>query len=252
MPPSFRAGAADVAPHAASAGIVMDAHGGDHADEFPSFGQAEIPVVSNSRAFRGGSVSVAAPADVAGQLTGDGMAGALVGIHGHAGNADPRALWTGTPDGRQAGAKGGTAPDALLPSSEHIVNGRDAADAGTQQAPSVYRAGSTSAANTRTAVRPFWLFLRPFDKWTVDNLAPVLAKLPQPSPRAATPPMAGAVSNPEPNAGGYGTIGGMEASGVKPNTVRLLPRPWDELAVQTAGDTGQHMTVAAARSWRAS
>lgn len=258
MPPTFRAGAAEVDPHLATAADVPYGRQGHGAtdDELPTLGEPDGFVSPSARSFRGRYSAQRGGPDVSGQLVSDGMDGALAELHAHPGAPDPRALWTGTPDGTQAG-NSGTAPDALLPSPELPSNVVMAADAGNQQAPTQYRAGGTSADNTRTARHNLALFLRPFDKWASDVLAPILGgsngKQAQPSPLAALPPVVGtATPNAAPNAGGTGPVGGFTAAGPNPNTMRLIPRPWDELLYQTAGDTGSHATVARAKGWRAS
>lgn len=91
------------------------------------------------------------------------------------------------------------------------------------------RAGFTSADGTRPATMPHWLFMRPFDKLMSSSLGAagkVIIGLPRASrPFYAAHAVDGAVASPM----GGGAADGMRALGRfgLPNTVRVLPDPWD-------------------------
>lgn len=126
--------------------------------------------------------------------------------------------------------------DALAPVvGERISNTRAGGFVNAQSAPDRTRAGSTGADYARPSVMPKWLFARPFDKGAAEHPA-ALAKIEQGAPLAARPlRFSAAVPGGVPSAGGLGSAPGMGAIGSQPNSVRLLPQPWDELALNTGG-----------------
>jgi hypothetical protein len=148
--------------------------------------------------------------------------------------------------------------ESLRPSPEYLANER------TDRSPAIRveidrpRAGSIGTDPTRPSMVPTWLFNRPFDQWAEYGPAHGLPKIEQPSPLASTPlHFANPVPYSVPYAGGDAPTF-MQPVGIQPNTMRIVPRAWDDLLVATgrgvdvpesvpiAGTEGQRR----ARGWR--
>lgn len=153
-----------------------------------------------------------------------------VGAHMTGGSPDPRRLWgnptqAGYPEPQQEG---------LRPSAEDLVQVRPVLDVDPAGPPVRYSAGSTGEDASRAARWPIALFFRPFDKAMPEQFAS-LDRIEQASPQASTPLTPGQdVPGRYPSPGG-----GLASPGIgphvaaSPNTFRLVPRPWDELAIMT-------------------
>jgi hypothetical protein len=126
--------------------------------------------------------------------------------------------------------------DELAPvAGEQISNTRAGGFVRAQSAPDRTRAGSTGADTARAAVMPRWIFTRPWDKGAAEHPA-AMAKIEQGAPLASRPlRFSAAVPGGVPSAGGNGSAPGMGSIGSQPNSVRLMPQPWDELALNTGG-----------------
>ena len=181
------------------------------------------------------------------------MAGAVPAVHVGPGDPDARALY-GNP--QQAGNPG-HAPDAFAPQAEAIHNEQHGANViDSQTAPARARQGFTGEDNTRAAVQGRWLFGRLFDQWAEQRLGAV-DKAPAAHLTAARPPTFGEdVAGGLPSPGGRWRARGMEGVGIQPNSVRLLPRPWDEQlvndgsAVPGIDQAAVAGSAARARGWR--
>lgn len=181
------------------------------------------------------------------QPAGNAPAGQLAGVHLSPGQADPRralTLGTGSANSEQ-------------PYASHPFNDRVDAGQYVQAPPERNRAGSTSFDERRPARMQHAFVIRPFDQAIAQHPGAV-DKIEQPSPLAAQPlaydaPSAGA----RPSwAGGSGSTR-VPGVGIQRNTFRVLPAPWDELAVVGAPDAGQLADPGAAavssrrsRGWR--
>lgn len=191
-----------------------------------------------SRSWRGVTYGQPAP----GPAT-DGRMGSLPEAHRDGGSANPRGVWGG-----QAGTTGPT-HESLRPAAEVLDNSRAEVTLRDQAAPERPRAGSTGADPARRSFMPRWLFFRPFDAWAQYGPA-ALDKIEQASPVASRPlSFSAPLADPEPFGGGSGAtvMGGWEDT---PNTVRLLPQPWDTTTTTATSDMGTGREAAArARGW---
>ncbi len=176
--------------------------------------------------------------------------GAVPAAHMGVGHPNPRQVWDSGP----IGAAGYPLPknEALYPSPELLVNSRDDVVITANAAPERVRGGSTGADATRVAEMPRWMFFRPFDQWAAWPFGSTgVTKIEEGSPLASTPISDSADAHlAVPSSSGRWGARGMTPAGVSPNTVRLAPKAWDELAVLTA----QSATPEAARranGWRA-
>lgn len=126
------------------------------------------------------------------------------------------------------------ASEELYPSAEQVANVRTEV-AKTDQTPMLRgRLGFTGEDNTRASALPLWLFGRPFDKWSAESTG--AEKVQHGAPLAARPiDHRDAVPGSVPSPGGGGATGQYEGVGVQPNSVRLLPRPWDEKLANVGG-----------------
>lgn len=175
--------------------------------------------------------------------TSTGGGGVLVNDHAQVGVPNPRAVWnTDTPAGEHAGPIGADA-ELRRPQTETLGNFRVEVDRDPQQAPMPPRAGSTGDDPARPAQLVGWTFLRAFDKWAAENLAPPgLDKVAYRSPLASRPiDYTNAVPGMLPSPGGGQATEPVGRVGPQPNSVRLLPRAWDELLVNNG--TGQAAAV---------
>lgn len=128
-----------------------------------------------------------------------------------------------------------TVPERSPIDGTAVHNGRENAHVAAQAAPAVYRAGSTGADPSRPAQLVTWLYSRPWDKLIADHPAD-MAKIEQGPPIASRPFRAsGDIPDAIPSPGGSQAAPGMTPAGSQPNTVRLLPQPWDELALNDGG-----------------
>lgn len=240
-------GQAVPAAHDASAAAGVDVRG----DDLPA---AERTIVGGRRTFR-----ATGRATVGGPGTAESFPDRANG--GTAAHVDSGPeLW------RRAGE---VAPDsypqtvdALTPAAVQQLNVRPELDTASGKTPGDRnRAGYTSADPSRPARMPFWTFLRPFDKWISDRLAPDgVTRFESPSPLASTPYLsADGVAGAVPSPGGSAPIGVSAGIGEQPNSVRLLPEPWDTYAVNDGGpaaaagvqDVGGAALAGRGRSFRA-
>lgn len=208
---------------------------------------AEAPTIGASRAFRlaGAVQSMAGPATETATTT-------MAQEHTGYGRPDPRHA-----DTTLVGSPYGPEDDTLAAQTEITSNTRLPVAFTPQTAPPRPAAGFTGEDPARPAQTPRWLFLRAFDKWAADHGGPV-DKVPQPPPHASVPfvypdDVPGALPSP-----GGGFHNRREGIGAQPNSFRLLPRPWDELLVNTGAPVAgsvdpawQAAATQARKGWRA-
>lgn len=194
------------------------------------------------------STAAAVPVEPATESTGDQLAAA----HARPGHPDPndRELW-------DAGAQAGypVTPPEQAAMATQLVNDPAGLNVVTPApAPVRPRQGFTGDDNTREAKRPFWSFLRPFDKWAAEHPGGV-DKHPEAGPTASIPPTyAYDVVGGVPAPGGGVASPGVTPAGTQPNSVRLLPRAWDTLLVNDGAGQGDVSAAVSsslrARGWR--
>lgn len=178
-------------------------------------------------------------------FTGDDAANTTYAEHGGVGTPDPRRRYdTGTP------AYPGAPSESLRPGPpEEFANYRaPVSTPGSNGVPDRPRAGSTGADPARPAEMPHWQSSRPFDQWAAQHMSG-LDKIPEAPPTAGTPIWQGdATAGAVPYPGGTGDpVRGMTGVGIQPNSVRFLPRAWDEQLVNVAETPD---TWSRERGWR--
>lgn len=195
--------------------------------------------------------------DTLGQMQGTpavstGGGGVLAADHLHLGAPDARRVWSADyPAGEHTGPIG---PDAALRRTpETVANFRIDVVRAALPAPDRPRAGSTGADPARTAQMAGWLYMRAFGQWSQDELLGTKALYR--SPVAARPlAYAGTIPGAVPSEGGSGPTAPVGEAAPQPNSVRLLPRRWDELLInpgQTAPVVANSEGSRRAAGWRA-
>jgi hypothetical protein len=145
------------------------------------------------------------------------------------------------------------ADESLRPSPEELSNSRTAPVLVPSDAPPRARAGSTGEDPARPAEVARWLFNRPFGKWAADD-APAIVKIESLPPLAASPYAQADPTDPayySPNPGGDGlTVNSNATAGSHANTVRPIPRPWDENLTVNDPAAPDTSTLPSGRRWR--
>jgi hypothetical protein len=175
--------------------------------------------------------------------------GAVPARHTGTGSPDPRRVWDSGP----MGAAGYPLPknEAFYPEPETLIQQRIPVVIGGQHAPARVRGGSTGDDATRTSILPLWLFFRRMEVAEPSFGSTGVSKIEEASPLASVPILdTHDVHGGVPSAGGWRAASGMRPSGIQPNTVRLIPRSWDELAIITATNPTPE-TTRRANGWKA-
>lgn len=179
-----------------------------------------------------------------------GSDGQQPGAHATAGRPDTRRVWgASTP----AGYSGGGAVGETEPSPEVSANGRVAEPVGPQSPPVRHRGGPTSDDPARPAHLALAMYSRPFDTGMGAQHFGSIGRLEMDSPRAAQPWTAAQDAyGREPSAGGGMAVPGIGPyAGAAPNSFRLLPRPWDELLINTGEGSATYDGARRVGGWRA-